>query len=211
MSAGRRIPDGREDRTVVFDEITQITDLLHEDSLEALMICGADPPLPRARRHYVRTVFAQFEGIAFGLKRLALLFDALTPVFTSGERLLLREEGVSLKPNGKVKYSDARLGFLPNLRFAFDCLGRSLGIATPLDAGAGGFRDLMAATKIRDRLTHPKRPTDLEVSVADHAVVTRAHRFVAKSRTTAHEAVVGRLLELTADKRKGRGVDSRRR
>lgn len=117
------------------------------------------------RRTGIRMIFAQVEGITYALKRVALSKGkGLGSGFTAAEWVLLEERGYSLGRGGKVVEDKLRLRTLPNLRFALDMFIKGFGLEMEIDYGVEGWAALDRAVKVRDRLTHPKSPGDLEVS-----------------------------------------------
>jgi len=127
-----------------------------------------------ARRHYVRAVFAYIEGLGFRLKRVVLarhasgLCKLLPP-----EIALLREESYDLDDKGVPHIRAAHLKLTRNLRFAFEQYAKAYGMAGTLAVDAPGWRALLAAAEIRNRLMHPKSVQDIEVT-EDEAKVVKA-------------------------------------
>ena len=117
------------------------------------------------RRALVRSVFAAIEGTITRLKDSTLdLAPMKLGLFTSGELALLREEDYELTQEGTVHILTARLGLLPNLRFTLAMLQRAASSKAPIDYGGQGWQQLRTSVKVRDRLMHPKKPGDLEVT-----------------------------------------------
>ncbi len=115
------------------------------------------------RRNLIRSVFAFFEAMCFGLKQLALDTrggDRLTPA----ERAVCLEEAYDLGDNGEVETRPARLRFLSNIRFALKIGPRAAGIQYSPDLSGAEWTSLREALKVRDRLMHPKHVSALNVS-----------------------------------------------
>jgi hypothetical protein len=78
--------------------------------------------------------------------------------------LLLREQAYEISDNGDVKLkSDRFIRIDTNLKFLARTASRALGFEYKLDTGGDGWRSLMQAFEIRNRLVHPKAAADLIV------------------------------------------------
>ncbi|HEX7917740.1 hypothetical protein [Rudaea sp.] len=118
----------------------------------------------QARRSYVRACYAFFEANNYALKFLSLNF----PENISTEDIFVcREIDVDIDESGKSVSRNKNLRFLPNLRFAFSVFARAYRIAETPNYSDNGFADLRSCVKVRDRLTHPKRLSDLLVSPSE--------------------------------------------
>jgi hypothetical protein len=126
------------------------------------------------RRVLVRSIFSFIEALVYGLKMLAL-DDANTDMILSrGERMIAEEEDYQLDESGSVVTRPSRLRFLSNLRFAFRVLAKVSDAEFNLDVSGAGWQSLQRALKVRDRLMHPKRLADLEVTDAEVREALRA-------------------------------------
>ena len=150
---------------------------------------GADSP-PVLRRSYVRAVFALIEGSTFAAKQFAL--DGLPDQFTTAEQALLREEEYSLDDQGRARTRTARLACRANIRLGFAALAKSCDVDHVPKFGGQGWENLCTAITIRDRLMHPKKIHDLDVTDEDMAVVVSAFQwFVASQTLCLKEMIVG--------------------
>jgi hypothetical protein len=100
--------------------------------------------------------------------------------FSSSEILLMLDQSVSLDDNGEIKLRKAKLRLETNLQFAFRMYAKAFQVeySLPKDAGWQAFK---AATRIRDRLTHPKIPVDIDVSDNDLSTVFNAVLWLKQS------------------------------
>jgi len=128
------------------------------------------------RRLFVRSVFAFIEAAVFRIKTGALLWDIST--LSPNEIALIKEEDYELDDTGAIKTRKARLKFFGNFRFAFAVGAKAAGVNYQLDVGGDGWRSLRDAVPVRDRLTHPKRATDLVVTDAEVRNVMAAFMWV---------------------------------
>jgi len=113
------------------------------------------------RRALVRSIFAFVESMLFAMKQEIL---KAPQGFTLGEFTLLRDESYELADNGEVRAKTAKLTLKSNLKFTFASWAKATGTTCKLDLSENGWQKFQAAVRVRDRLMHPKRATDLEVS-----------------------------------------------
>lgn len=145
----------------------RLVDLVDSDVAAAAAVMEREP-YQFSRRTYVRTVFAAIEAVVWSLKQSAVLAGGIASLsFSQAELALLKEKTYSLKPNGRAEELPARLRFEDNLKFALKIYARLHGAETVVDFGGPGFQALHRARKVRDRLTHPKCPDDLDVNVEE--------------------------------------------
>jgi hypothetical protein len=78
----------------------------------------------------------------------------------------------------QVKWTKAKTPTASNLQFAFRMYAKASQIDYTLPRGDSGWQDFKRAIKVRDRLTHPKRPQDLEVSEDETQTVLRAYKWL---------------------------------
>ena len=113
------------------------------------------------RRLLIRSVFAYIEGVTYALKVGALLHGANE--LSVGEQLLATEKSFELKESGDLLARPAKLRTLSNVRFAFKVYAKAYQLAYVLDTSTNGWNCIQRSLKVRDRLTHPKNLSDLEV------------------------------------------------
>lgn len=117
------------------------------------------------RRNYVRTVFALVEGWVSVLK--AFVIEEVSAgrfIVTEAERAMLAEETYDVDDSGKTR---SRRPFIPvrnNLRFTFDIFARSHGVIEGPDYQGSGWQEFQKALQARNRVTHPKVTTDLDIA-----------------------------------------------
>lgn len=150
-------------------EVSNLTQILWADifALRQTLIDIDDEDNPnsdcqRQRRIYFRSLYALIEGVCFSMKALALS----TPTELSEEdRFLCSETAYELTTHGIPRKRNAKLGLIPNLRYSFSVLYRAFDLAIPSpDYSHLGFKCLRDGVTVRDRLMHPKSPTNLIVS-----------------------------------------------
>lgn len=116
------------------------------------------------RRSLVRASFALVEAYTHMLKSIVNNPADCTKRPNIGERMFLSENTYTIKKNGIVRATDARIPLLSNIQFTFRTFCRLRGIDKHLATSESGWRKLTDAVKVRDRLMHPKKNSDLEVS-----------------------------------------------
>jgi len=114
------------------------------------------------RRMYVRSAFACIEGMTYRLKEIAHSAH-------NRQKCAFSEKEVSL-----IKEKPPFLPFMDNIEFVFRITARAIDSEHKLAVGDNEWDLLRKASKIRNRLTHPKTTRDLSVSVDEIHVVGRA-------------------------------------
>lgn len=169
-----------------------IVTILLED-VERLLAGGAEPPTePADRRAFVRAVFACLEGITHATKGLALsMFDDLGVTLTAAERALLLDEEYRLGDKGLAKVGVPYLKLKPHLSFAFGMVDRVIEPDVSVNHGSKEWSDLNVALERRNRLTHPRTASDLEVTDEELESTTHVFFWVMKKLT---QSVLGSVL-----------------
>ncbi|MFA9480471.1 hypothetical protein ACERK3_19565 [Phycisphaerales bacterium AB-hyl4] len=157
-------------REILSDTLTAI-DVLHEDRTSSFN-----------RRMFVRAIFAGAEGITHLLKTWSLGFANENPgQYTIGEIALLREESYELDRTGtKVK---SRSKFVPtakNFRFAVVSFMK-FDPDFKFDSGGQGWESFKEALAIRNRITHPKKVSDLQIDDDELDTCIDAHQWLIHS------------------------------
>jgi hypothetical protein len=149
----------------------------------------------RYRRAYVRAAFALVEGTVFSLKRILLeavqVFDGS---LDAGERAMLEEQEYQLQNDGTVRTKRAFLRVADNIRFTLGLGPKVFGIPVVVDYSGRGWAGLKVGIQVRNRLVHPKSPSDLEVSDEELSSVAAGVEWFKKSSVdfmlAAREAAV---------------------
>jgi len=133
---------------------------------------------PVERRLLVKSVFSFIEAVTFMVKTLALLADEEAPRLSPGEVALAREEAYELRESGSVRVRPARLRSKDNLRLAFKLIAKANELDYDLDVSGTAWQALQRALHVRDRLTHPKRMADLDVTEDEARAAIEAFEWV---------------------------------
>jgi len=115
-------------------------------------------------RMLIRSMFATIEGIVYCMKQVACEANMATGPLTLDELLVCKEIAIGLKSSGEVDVSSMRLKFESNLKFAFAACAKALHQSFELDTNCRGWNRLVQSVKVRNRLAHPKRSSDLELT-----------------------------------------------
>ena len=145
------------------DQLKELADVLIADTMGCAELLEADRGSQVLRRAFVRAVFASIEGFVYLLKQRALESHNRQIRFSRSELSLLKEEAFSLS-GGKVQVTKAKLRLSDNVKFAFRLMAQSGFSSYPLDTESVGWNQFIEAVKVRDRLMHPKVPSDFTVT-----------------------------------------------
>lgn len=116
-------------------------------------------------RQLIRTTFAYIEGAMFVLKiEASFNADEKGVELSHQQQQLIFERSFSLNDKGDVCEHDAKISLTRNIRFAFSVFAEANKIENILDVGSNWWSKLKSSIKVRDRLTHPRFPVDLDVS-----------------------------------------------
>lgn len=159
-------------------EIDQLFYALTEDVKQAAAL-WTERQDDFSRRTYIKTCFSLVEGLTQIMKSACLLaneykdLNALSPE----EIVLLREELAYVKQNGHVGVKSAPIGMAANFRFATSCCNKIFNLNHELNAGGNGWVKFIDAIKIRDKITHPHKLSDINISEEDMDIINEAMDF----------------------------------
>jgi hypothetical protein len=135
-------------------------------------------------RAYVRSLFALIESMLYSQKQLARHVDsalkAASPYFAEHlglnplELLATEEKGVQVTEKGEVKETVAFMKFKQNFKFSFIAMAKCCGSDFKPEYTSTGWSSLVTALEVRDRLMHPKKVEDLEVTPVEFKIAQRA-------------------------------------
>jgi hypothetical protein len=121
--------------------------------------------IPSSRRALVRAAFAQIEGWTFNTKRIALQLNGMfSDELSEAEKFLLKDQSFELDDKGDLRQMKAKLRLSQNVRFAFRAVYHTLAQGDSLKVDGSGWESFRKSIKVRDRLTHPKEVSELEVT-----------------------------------------------
>ena len=157
--------------------IDYVTDILSQDVVKAMNRIAADLSQSDENGKYVydetnardlvRTLFAYLEGTSFIVRTRSALILLEEGKFNDYERAIFVEQTIALR-DGEVVLTPARISFQENMKYTFKLADRAHKKATPtLDISKKWWFDFKRMVGVRDRLTHPKLPEDLDVSLQE--------------------------------------------
>jgi hypothetical protein len=151
------------------------------------------------RRIYVRSVFALVEAVISSMThdiQRQEQEDCLP--LSSGEQYSLSRRSIVVKPEPGHPTRYRRVSLTENIACVVDLYAYSADFSWSIDRTGIGWSDLLAAVKIRNRITHPTSVAAIEVSNDDVERVYRAAKWF-------HESIIGlfdetiRCLDAQAD------------
>jgi len=131
-----------------------------------------------AKRNFVRALFAWIEAISYlmrqhvlkELRKEELTEESIPKLLAASERSYRVDE------KGDVVELPLRTKTSNSLLFSLRTFAEV--VAFPVTVGTGNWRAYTRALKIRDRITHPKSPDDLELTEADLEAVREAKGMI---------------------------------
>jgi hypothetical protein len=145
-------------------------------------------------RSFVRSLFALIEADLFLIRYACLVsVDGHPKLLTRPEKNFLAEKVYTVTDRGTVEATTAKIQAKPMLKFTFAMVYR----ITKDDDGqpdykkSPGWKAYTDASKLRDRLTHPRRLDDLTVTPKEMETVYAAHKWFIGERERALFALIG--------------------
>jgi hypothetical protein len=144
------------------------------------------------RRMYVRSAFATIEAWIYVIKQMALRAhpDPKCPTISEAERAFAQEHEYRLTESGDVVTRRTKISLEANLRFGFKLLAKAGSVPSELDVSGAEWQSFKRAIKIRDRITHPKTVSDLNISDEDYNDVSGGFGWVLISHVKLVTAIV---------------------
>lgn len=116
-------------------------------------------------RNLVRCLFALVEGVTFAIKLWALgrhVDEGKRGPPGAGE--LVFEERYDIADKGEIVTRPVRITLERNVKFAFRFFVETYGIPNPLKTDSDWWRAFKRCGRVRNRLMHPRRPEDLDIT-----------------------------------------------
>lgn len=152
-------------------------DTLAEDVVRAIGNSKKSLSQPK-RRALVRTIFALVEAGTWSRKQIALLQHELGNVsFSEGEIALLKEEQYDLDQSGAVKVQKKFLRLADNIKFGVKAYAKAAGIRYVLPTDNNDWQAFLNSIKVRNRITHPKKSTELIITDEELRELIQAFKF----------------------------------
>jgi hypothetical protein len=126
-------------------------------------------------RQLIRAIFAFIEGVTFSMKAKAAEYCLLYERnLTDAERWLAVDIEYALNDKGEIVERPVCIRLADNIRFAFALQEKAFGAVKKFAPSTKWWSCLQASIKVRDRLTHPKHPRDIAVSLEESAAALTA-------------------------------------
>lgn len=156
----------------------ELTSALHQDVVSLFSQANVDGS-SLSKRSAVRAAFAAIEGLVSATKGLVLEpLHAVRPHYSDAEIALLREQTYSLTSKGDAVAQPRFLRLEENLRFVWKMFVKEWGIDLDVDFQGDGWVAFCSSVKVRNRITHPRTPSELEVTDAEFSRVEKGYAFV---------------------------------
>ncbi len=127
-------------------------------------------------RQLIRAIFAFIEALTFSVKvRAAGYCLSHERDISDGERFFAVDIEHRLTEKGEVIERAAHIRLADNIRFAFALQEKALEIAEPFDPSIEWWSCLQSSIRVRDRLTHPKLPEDVDVTGGEIVAALKAY------------------------------------
>ncbi|KWV93913.1 hypothetical protein [Erythrobacter sp. AP23] len=141
-----------------------------------------------ARRELIRAQFAAIEGLVWLARQHIAGVAREMDKLTEDEASALSEQSISIGQNGKITIQRKFIPTAAAIRFLAR-LARRICHEPVLELTDAGWSRLSNATQIRNRITHPKRSSDMEIEERDLADSEVAFAWCFESLIIAMERV----------------------
>ena len=160
----------QDDYERTYIEVLVLADELHRKSTKRLR-----KEYEFHARQFVRAVFAYIEAVTFSLKARSAWHCIKKKIgITPEERYFATDIEYQIDDKGSVVEGVAKIPLAKNIRFGISLARRAYGVGEPFDASSSWWSSMKASIKVRDRLTHPKWPDDLDISETEVATMWEA-------------------------------------
>jgi hypothetical protein len=164
---------------------TSIPDLLRLIQVLATDADACDAEVKRtgsnlAKRNFVRALFAWIEAISYLMRRHVYHELCKQPLIPKSIPKLIAasETGYYVDGKGEVVETNLKTRTSNNLLFSLRVFAEVVGLPLTIDKGGRNWQAYSEALKIRDRITHPKRLEDVELTDAEIEVVREAKGMI---------------------------------
>lgn len=164
-------------------DFVNVSDALHRD----VVMCVDELKKNTSqfwRRAYARALFAAVEGIIFQMRVVSLRIATLKSLgLEPGEIALLKEEAYELDSKGRARTKAYFANTEKSYRFAVLSFAKVHCSDFEPDYGGQGWENFKRAIEIRNRITHPKEPSGIDVSDAELAILFQAGSWFLATNT----------------------------
>jgi hypothetical protein len=115
-------------------------------------------------RQLIRAIFAYIEAVTFSVKASAAWQCMQQGIdITPQERYFATDTEYELNDRGELVEAVAKISLARNIRFALSLNRKARKVSEPFQPSVEWWSCLKESIRIRDRLTHPKMPGDLDI------------------------------------------------
>lgn len=132
-----------------------------------------DSDLQFRRRNYLRTFFSYLEGTLWQLSQI--LITNFSNNLNEKDILYLQE--MRKKDNNGIKLEKRRIGLLKRILFVFNKLDKMVEAKSRIVENGKDWKNFKNVKTIRDKITHPKVPEDLNLSSGNIIRINQAHKW----------------------------------
>jgi len=144
-------------------DTTAFIDMIEQDVDTALEILSKDDT-PYNRRAFVRNYYSFLEGLLYFMRQEVIKKAMSTPgTLSVAEMAVLKEETYSVAGKGKVLTQEKYLTFEQSFRISFHYYFKDVD-SVQVEYGNGGWEALLEGLKIRNRITHPKQGSQMNIT-----------------------------------------------
>ena len=140
------------------------------------------------RRIFIRSLISGLEAFCFRLKQDATCFNR----FSNSEMQFIDEVAYRLQDNGSIQERNLRLPPDTNLNFSFEIISQTLNIDFRPDNSDVGWNNVLHSIILRNRITHPKGISDLEVTDNEITRALNAARWYVSTIQRVYKAIFKR-------------------
>lgn len=161
---------------MAIDMTGEMVDVMLKTLIDDIRVCSSKmvraEDAPFWRRMYARNLFAYVEGSSSMLRVVgtALICEGKDTSIPVTKLALLQDSQFIIERNGKLREDRQRQTTLSHIAFTLRTVADLLGVEKVFvdqQFGENGWNKFQQAIKIRDRLTHPKNHSDLEISLKE--------------------------------------------
>ncbi len=139
---------------MLIDDILVAAERLEKENLET------------HKRDLLRTIYAAIEGYVWLYKEDIKSIASDIGVLDSSTKMAFDEKSYKVADTGILKASDNFMPTLTMFRFA-SRIAQKINPNLQIDFNTAGWQSLKDAQKVRNRITHPKKASDLTISDRD--------------------------------------------
>ena len=118
------------------------------------------------KRDLVRTAFAAFEGVVWIFRQHLVAAAESTYGLTANEKSILNESSYYLAEDGHIRVQRKFASLLATVRLMAR-IGERIAPARTIDFSGPDWNRVQCAVAIRNRITHPKSSSDLDLTESD--------------------------------------------